>query len=37
MVLDLDATVDREQRQMLLDKLDHFIDEFGKLLPEKAA
>jgi hypothetical protein len=37
MLLDLDATVDREQRQMLLDKLDHFIDEFGKLLPEKAA
>ena len=37
MLLDLDATVNREQRQMLLDKLDHFIDEFGKLLPEKSA
>ena len=37
MLLDLDATVDREQRQMLLDKLDHFIEEFEKLLPEQAA
>lgn len=37
MLLDLDATVDREQRQMLLDKLDHFIEEFEKLLPEQTA
>jgi len=37
MILDLDATVDGEQRQMLLDKLDHFIEEFVKLLPEKTA
>jgi len=37
MLLDLDATVDREQRQKLLDKLDHFIEEFEKLLPQQTA
>jgi hypothetical protein len=37
MLLDLDATVDAQQRQKLLDKLDHFIDEFSALLPREAA
>jgi hypothetical protein len=37
LLLDLDATVDAEQRQKLLDKLDLFIDAFSELLPEEAA
>ncbi len=37
LILDLDTTVDAEQRQSLLDTLDMFIEELGALIPEKAA
>ena len=37
LLLDLDTTVDAGQRQRLLDKLDHFINEFIELLPEGTA
>jgi hypothetical protein len=37
LILDLDTTVDAEQRQSLLDTLDMFIKELGALIPEKAA
>lgn len=37
MILALDKTLDDQQRQKLLDKLDHFIEEFRELLPEKTS
>jgi hypothetical protein len=37
MILDLDTTVDAQQRQSLLDTLDMFIEELGELIPEKSA
>jgi hypothetical protein len=37
MMLALDATLDAQQRQNLLDKLDLFIEAFEELVPEKAA
>lgn len=37
MMLELDTTLDAQQRQNLLDKLDLFIEELGELVPEKTA
>ena len=37
MMLELDTTLDAEQRQSLLDTLDHFIEELGELVPEQTA
>lgn len=37
MMLELDATLNANQRQELLDTLDLFIEELGALVPEKAA
>jgi hypothetical protein len=37
MMLELDKTLDEQQRQNLLDKLDLFIEELGELVPEKTA
>jgi hypothetical protein len=37
MMLELDTTLDEQQRQNLLDKLDLFIEELGELVPEKTA
>lgn len=37
MMLELDETLDPEQREELIDTLDTFIEELGELVPEKAA
>ena len=37
MMLELDTTLDAQQRQKLLDKLDLFINELGELVSETAA
>ncbi|NCF83706.1 MAG: hypothetical protein GWP74_19085, partial [Proteobacteria bacterium] len=37
MMLELDTTLDAQQRQKLLDKLDLFINELGELVQEPAA
>jgi hypothetical protein len=37
MMLELDTTLDEQQRQNLLDKLDLFIKELGELIPEATA
>lgn len=37
MILELDTTLDAQQRQRLLDKLDLFIQELGELIPEQSA
>jgi hypothetical protein len=37
MILALDKTLDDQQRQNLLDKLDLFIDAFSELIAEKTS